>query len=235
MILVRKEVITNKSKNAFEVLFDFDSAWDGLVRIAQFRSDGVSKSWILGEDCKCIIPWEVLVTPNRPLQIGVCGVDNDTTILPTIWLDAGMIQEGAFGGEISSPPTPSLQEQIVRMIGNLDDLVTSDKSNLVNAINEVARTGGAGGGTGEQGTVDHNKLINRDMKDQHPIQAINGLEEQLDEKIDSTKLGDNLEINTDGNLQVKMADAMEQDNTLPISSAGVYTQVGNINALLSTI
>ena len=39
----------------------------------------------------------------------------------------------------------------------------------------------------------------------------------------------------DGNLQVKMADTMEQDNTLPISSAGVYTQVGNINALLSTI
>ena len=31
------------------------------------------------------------------------------------------------------------------------------------------------------------------------------------------------------------ANAVEQDNTLPITSAAVYTEVGNINALLATI
>ena len=39
----------------------------------------------------------------------------------------------------------------------------------------------------------------------------------------------------DGILSVNTTDQMEADNTQPITSAGVYTQVGNINALLATI
>lgn len=38
-----------------------------------------------------------------------------------------------------------------------------------------------------------------------------------------------------GILSVNTTDQMEQDNTLPITSAGVYTTVGNIEALLKTI
>lgn len=36
-------------------------------------------------------------------------------------------------------------------------------------------------------------------------------------------------------LSVVTADAVEEDNTLPVSSAAVYTKVGNIEALLKTI
>lgn len=39
----------------------------------------------------------------------------------------------------------------------------------------------------------------------------------------------------DGILSVNTTDLMEQDNTLPITSAGVYATVGNIEALLNTI
>ena len=39
----------------------------------------------------------------------------------------------------------------------------------------------------------------------------------------------------DGILRVNTADKMEEDNTLPITSAAVFTEVGNINALLATI
>ena len=39
----------------------------------------------------------------------------------------------------------------------------------------------------------------------------------------------------DGILSVNTTDQMEQDNTLPITSAGVYAIVGNIEALLKTI
>ena len=67
------------------------------------------------------------------------------------------------------------------------------------------------------------------------MSAIEGLEESLEQKLDKDSIGENLEINSDGKLQVKMAKEMEQDNTLPISSAEVYRQVGNINALLETI
>ncbi len=39
----------------------------------------------------------------------------------------------------------------------------------------------------------------------------------------------------DGILSVNMAQAAEEDNTLPITSAAVYTAVGNIEILLGTI
>jgi hypothetical protein len=38
-----------------------------------------------------------------------------------------------------------------------------------------------------------------------------------------------------GVLSVNTTDEMEKDNTLPITSAGVYATVGNIEALLKTI
>lgn len=38
-----------------------------------------------------------------------------------------------------------------------------------------------------------------------------------------------------GILSVNTTNDMEQDNTLPITSAGVYATVGNIEALLKTI
>ena len=34
---------------------------------------------------------------------------------------------------------------------------------------------------------------------------------------------------------VAPANSAEQDNTLPITAAAVYTEIGNINALLATI
>ena len=39
----------------------------------------------------------------------------------------------------------------------------------------------------------------------------------------------------DGVLSVNLSESVEKDNTLPITSAAVYTEVGNINALLETI
>ena len=36
-------------------------------------------------------------------------------------------------------------------------------------------------------------------------------------------------------LSVDTAAAVEKDNTKPVTSAAVYTEVGNINALLATI
>lgn len=49
------------------------------------------------------------------------------------------------------------------------------------------------------------------------------------------RVGENLRISADGALSVDTAAAIEQDNTRPITAAAVYTEVGNINALLETI
>ena len=49
-------------------------------------------------------------------------------------------------------------------------------------------------------------------------------------------IGDGLKLDPDTNtLSVDTAEKVEQDNTKPVTSAAVYTEVGNINALLATI
>ena len=48
-------------------------------------------------------------------------------------------------------------------------------------------------------------------------------------------VGDDLLITEEGRLSVDKADAVDGDNTRPITAAAVYTEIGNINALLATI
>lgn len=59
--------------------------------------------------------------------------------------------------------------------------------------------------------------------------------EQLDDAIESALTTDETLIRVDGVLKVNTTNEAEVDNTLPITSAGVYTQLGNIAALLETI
>lgn len=51
----------------------------------------------------------------------------------------------------------------------------------------------------------------------------------------SITAGYGIKITEDGVISVDAAQAVEQDNTKPVTSAAVYTEVGNINALLETI
>lgn len=48
-------------------------------------------------------------------------------------------------------------------------------------------------------------------------------------------VGENLLITEEGVLSVDTANDAEQDNTRPITAAAVYTEIGNIDVLLSTI
>lgn len=49
-------------------------------------------------------------------------------------------------------------------------------------------------------------------------------------------IGPGLKLDAETNtLSVDTAEIVEKDNTKPVTSAAVYTEVGNINALLATI
>lgn len=134
----------------------------------------------------------------RVWLVGNSARDGD--VIPRITTNVAHIRVAPTGGTEGNPfpaTPPTVEEQLRADMGNLADLTTEDKSNLVAAINEVRQTGG--GGTAY--TIGH------------------GL--KLDAKTNT--------------LSVDTADKMEQDNTLPITSAAVYVEVGNINALLKTI
>ena len=55
------------------------------------------------------------------------------------------------------------------------------------------------------------------------------------ERLGGVKVGENLTVTEDGVLSVDTTDDAEQDNTKPITSAGVNLVVGKINAILAII
>ena len=50
----------------------------------------------------------------------------------------------------------------------------------------------------------------------------------------SYQIGDGLKV-VEGVLMVDTAEAVERDNTKPVTSGAVYMQLGNVEALLKTI
>lgn len=192
-----------------------DPAWDDLQKTVVFRS-AVTKD-VLNAGSEVVIPAEVVSRAGVNLHMGVYGVDAaNNVVIPTIWTELGLVNGAAApSGDTSSDPSLPVWAQIQGMIGNLDDLDTDAKSSLVAAVNEALTKGG-----GEVDPADVQKIVDDYLKANPPSPV---------------KAGNGLSMAEDGTLSVDTADKAEKDNTKPITSAGVYTEIGNINALLATI
>lgn len=195
------ELLTAGMAKAVTVQFVFSPEWDGLTKTAVFSNgkttvDVLAANW---DGDTVPVPHEVLAVPGRHARVGVYGADESGVVLPTVWVSLGKVQPGADpSGDASADPSLPVWAQLQKQIGDLDDLQTYNKGNLVDAINEARGSGGSGGG--------------------------------------GYTIGDGLKLDAATNtLSVDTAAAVEKDNTKPVTSAAVYTEVGNINALLATI
>lgn len=195
------ELLTAGMAKAVTVEFVFSDDWDGLTKTAVFTNgkttvDVLAASW---DGDTVPVPHEVLAVPGRHARVGVYGADESGVVLPTVWVSLGKVQPGADpSGDASADPSLPVWAQLQKQIGDLDDLKTYNKGNLVDAINEARSSGGSGGG--------------------------------------GYTIGEGLKLDAATNtLSVDTAEAVEKDNTKPVTSAAVYTEVGNINALLATI
>ena len=195
------ELLTAGMAKAVTVEFVFSDEWDGLTKTAVFTNgkttvDVLAASW---DGDTVPVPHEVLAVPGRHARVGVYGANKSGVILPTVWVSLGKVQPGADpSGDETADPTLPVWAQLQKQIGDLDDLKTYNKGNLVAAINEARSSGGGTGG--------------------------------------GYNIGSGLKLDAATNtLSVDTAEKVEQDNTKPVTSAAVYTEVGNINALLATI
>lgn len=161
----RRELLVEGAVNVNIVQFVFSSDWDGLTKTAVFQAGSDKYSVLLDESNEAPIPWEVLQNPRRTLYAGVYGTNGESLVLPTIWTSLGTIQEGVNPGQDTQPPTPSVYEQILAEIGDLDALATAAKDSLVSAINELYYSGGGGGGTGNVSSPDINQILVMDRSE----------------------------------------------------------------------
>ena len=132
--------------------FAFTEDWRLLIKYAVFEGSGRRIALTnIGESC--IIPHEVLAKHGGALRVGVYGRTADgSAATPTVYAQLGIIQRGADpNADPSTKPTLPVWAQIQAQIGDLSNLTTEDKTNLVAAINEAAKSGGGSGG-GKDGT-----------------------------------------------------------------------------------
>lgn len=177
LTVLRREPVASGSVNAHTVRFSFSAEWEKLAKTAVFRAGERTVSVILNGAGEAVIPWEVLTVPGQRLEVGVYGTRGAEAVLPTVWADLGYIRTGAAPEGELWPPTPELWEQELARKGDRLGYTEDAELGLYAGDKLLSAVPVAGGGEG--GTTDHRVLSHRDADKQHPIKAIDGLEEEI--------------------------------------------------------
>ena len=120
--------------------FEYSHDFDGLAVTAVF-TDGKNTVDVVNPGNECIIPHEVLTTVGAIVKVGIYAVKGDKLVIPTIYAHIGVVLKGADpSGDVSIDPTLPIWAQTQALIGNLSELETQAKENLVDAVNEVKQT-----------------------------------------------------------------------------------------------
>lgn len=121
--------------------------WDGYVKTAYFIN-GTSKFALVLADDRITADMGLNLTAGE-WEVKLSGVKGGSRITTT----TEHIYVREFGSTDGTLPdvTATQAEQILAKIGDLSNLTTEDKTNLVAAINEAAKSGGGSGG-GKDGT-----------------------------------------------------------------------------------
>lgn len=251
--ILEKEKLTSGSVNVYPVEFKFNSDWDGLTKTAVFRAGGKAVSVVLDETGKRTIPWEVLEKPRYILEVGVYGTKGETVVLPTIWADLGTIEEGTEPGKNAQEPTPSVYQQLIAQLDEgrtaaqeaaaqaekakegLEAAVKVAGKSASDAADSAVESGNAANRA--EAAAAHQPYPNKETGTWWVWDAEKGeYKDSGSTTSGSFKIGSGLTLDPKTNtLSVDTADAVEQDNTKPITSAAVFVEVGNIEALLAAL
>lgn len=225
----RGEQIADGSVGFVKIEFRPSREWDGYLMHAQFRQGLNVYTVPFDENNSVFLPSEITAGEVEISVFGYAeGRPNRGTSIPytqTVF-QSGFTSESS----IPIPPTPDLYTQLLK---GIDSAVTraEDAAKRAEEIAEAM----AGGGSG--GDIDSGLFLPSVKEEDNGkvLTVVNGRwaaeppESGVQFETDETLT---LE---DGTLRVNTADKVEEDNTLPVTSAAVYTEVGNINALLATI
>lgn len=179
------ELLTAGMAKAVSVEFAFSSDWDGLTKTAVFTNgratiDVLPAKW--DGDTGVTVPPEILAVAGRYARVGVYGTNASGVVLPTVWVSLGKVQPAVEpSGDPSADPTLPVWAQLQEQIGDLNDLKTYSKDNLVAAINEARQSGGGGGGGGiSSAQIDEIRVLTKsdydalDEKDARTLYLVEG-------------------------------------------------------------
>lgn len=179
-----ESVIVAESLNYLKAQFVFSTSdWNGLEKTAYFTQGDTTHSIELNEND---VAFPLHLSAGE-WAVSVVGREHaDGKLVERITSDSATIKVKPFrvGTETPFPdPTPTEIEALIAKMGNLTDLLTKDKTSLVNAINEVYRRGGSsGGGNGFLPIVDieeidgGHRIIITDAEGTKSFDVLNGVD-----------------------------------------------------------
>lgn len=142
-----------------------DPLWDGLTKTVVFSCGGVTKD-VLNAGEVVAIPPEITMQVRRNVLVGVYGTDSQQNlVIPTLWATIGIVRDATSpSGDSSTDESLPVWAQMMDMIGNLDDLDTETKNNLVAAINEALTKGG-----GDVDPAEIQKIVDEHLAANPPV------------------------------------------------------------------
>lgn len=185
--------------------FEFDEEWQDKVKTVYFVCEDGSYQAVVMSGNSCGVP--MLDGEHRRIFVGVqAGAAKKPSVLKT-----------------TRPCCLKVRDSIADLLGQPIPDPTPDVYQQIMALLEDIKQG-------EVSPEDIQKAVNNYLTE-NPI----SVDIATAEKAGIVAVGKNLSITEDGVLSVETTDDAEQDNTKPITSAGVNLVVGNINALLAII
>ena len=189
----------------YEIEFEFDEEWQSAYKTVYFVCEDGSYQAVVISGNMCAAP--ILDGEHRRIFIGVQeGSAEKPSVLKT-----------------SRPCCLKVADSIADLLGQPIPDPTPDVYQQIIAMLEDIKKG-------EVSPEDIQKAVDNYLTE-NPI----SVDIATTEKAGIVAVGKNLSITKDGVLSVDTTDNAEQDNTKPITSAGVNLVVGNINAILAII
>lgn len=132
------ERLTSGSVNVYPIHFHFSHHWDGLEKVAVFRTSLISINMPVSEDDIAMMPWEVTTTVGLDVRMGVCGIKAGEIVLPTVWTTLGKVVEGAKVADAESGDhTPDIYDLILVKIQEFIDGLQAFEDELDTVRDEI--------------------------------------------------------------------------------------------------
>lgn len=189
----------------YAVEFAFDEEWQDKIKTVYFVCEDGSYQAVVMNGNSCDVP--MLDGEHRRIFVGVqAGAAEKPSVLKT-----------------TRPCCLKVKDSIADYLGQpIPDPAPDVYEQIIALLEDIKQ--------GEVSPEDIQKAVDNYLTE-NPVRV----DIATTEKAGIVTVGKNLSITKDGVLSVDTTDSAEQDNTKPITSAGVNLVVGNINALLAII
>lgn len=193
------------SKEYLILQFSFSNDWDGLTKIAYLQRNSVSEPIEIQDGLVEVPEW---FTEQESFNVTLFGTDG-TKEVPTNVVAVKLEKSNDLWVKDAPEPTPSWITELIDL-SNHPPIPGSNGFWLL-------------------WDTDQDEYV------ESQLAVSEGMGFATRDTAGIIKVGDNLSISEDGVLSVVTTDTAQQDNTKPMTSAGVYTLAGNIEVLLAAL